>query len=377
MNKWKGIFPVIVVCSLLLFSACHEVKKSTGEKELQEQKGAVMQPAPPASEAAPLNSEQITEDKPLSFEGCLDPGMLSQESAVGYLRILALGDHESISYYSESGQSEKRMYKGSGEAWYQNDICAAIKALSRRNNPEAYDLILQIIERKTRYPKAMVCAIRAIMVYGEFKDGFWHGDKRSIPVLKKAVNEKDPDIRLQAAGALLSLGEGDIALPVIDELAKAGAQQSIPAIYKLFTPEEKEDEGVKRIVRSGSRLFDERGKDILVRALNYSSDEVKVFAALRLTLMGIEQKRAEDTAIKILRQQTGKTIKEYQNIEEQQSERNAINYAIEVLEKIASTDGVRELKAFSESSSDSFFKARIQTTLKNISQKNNSLHKYD
>ncbi len=366
MHTWKVLSSLILICSLLLFYACQKVKELPGENKSQEQKAGAIQPAY-------LNLEQIPQEQLQSFEGCLEPGMLSQESALANLKILAAGDHETIRYYREFQQSENRMPMGSSESWYENDICATVRVLSKKNTPEAYDLILQVIEQKTGYPKARICAIRAIMIYGKFKDGLWHGDKRSIPVLKKAINDKDPDIRLNTAGALLSLGEGKTALPVIDELAKAGTEQSIPALYKLFTPEEKETRGVKTIIRSQTRLFDEQGKVLLVKALNYSSDEVKAFAALKLVHMGIELEKAENTAIEVLKQRMLNKKQGYQNFTEQQSDRNTVKNAIAVLEIAASNDSANVIKTFGEGSSDPSLKAMAQIALKNIKQKNNVL----
>ena len=363
MHAWKVISSLIVICSLLLFPSCQKIKELPGEKDSQEQKAEAIQPAY-------ISLEKIPQEQLISFKGCLEPGMLSQESALAYLKILAAGDHKTINYYSDNDPSEKRMPMGSGETWYENDVCATVRVLSKKNNPEAYDLTLQVIEQKTGYPKSRICAIRAIMIYGKFKDGVWHGNKRSIPMLKKAINDKDPDIRLNTAGALLSLGEGNTALPVIDELARAGKEQSIPALYKLFTPEEKEIRGVKTVVRSQTRLFDERGKDLLVKALNYSSDEVKAFSALKLAHMGLEQEKTEDTAIQVLKQQMLIDKKGYQNFKEQQSDRNTIKNAISVLEITASNDGANLIKTFGESSSDSSLKAMAQSAYQNIKQKN-------
>ena len=270
MTKNKFVMIAIMIIALFPTASCDKFRGAGEGKEVQSQ----------------------TADKEGFFKGCFSSVSLSQEDALRYLRILVDGDHNKIPFYGEY----ERSANARAETIYQNDICAAVKALSQEMNIEAYDHILQVIEQKKDYPAARVCAIKAITIYGEIIDGKWHGNKKSIPVLRKAIREEDPDIRLNAAAALLSLGKGDIALPILEEFARGGTARSIPALDSLFSPQQRALRGKVRVVLSDTLLFDERGKDILTGALNYSGSEVRMFAALRLSGMGIEEKRAEETA---------------------------------------------------------------------------------
>jgi HEAT repeat protein len=249
------------------------------------------------------------------------------------------------------------------------DICSNVMFLSKGKNKDAYSLILQVIEKKTEYSRALECSIVAVGLYGKLKNGKWHGDKRSIPVLKNLVNDKDPKIRVQSAGALLSLGEGDLALPVLDELAKSGIPQSITALKRLFALEEREVNGIKRIVLSDTKLLDKRGEKILIKSLNYSSNEVKAFAAVRLAHMGIEKKRVEDTAITVLERLIDKKERGYKKAREWRSDKTAGYYAIAALEKIKSSAGINVLKKFLNNNYDASLQKRAKLALENIQQK--------
>jgi HEAT repeat protein len=344
----------------------------------------------------PLSCQKVelTEEEQRTFKGCIEPRSITQEDAFKYLHILIKGDPETIRWYREYEKDEKRTLIVDRRSLYQEDICAVVKVISR-NKPmvqvlsgtrymmralpknkhmvqvlskeesekieKGYNLILQVIEQKADYPRARACAIKAIGLYGEFRDGKWYGDKRSLPVLKEAVNDKDPEVRLQAAGVLLSLGEGDIALPVLDELARAGISQSTTALDKLFMP-------------SLPKLWDERGKDIIIKALSYPGDEVKAYAALKLVDMGVEKELAEATAIKILERLKDKKRRDYSL-----SDRKAGYNAIAVLEKTKSASGAKVLKLLIKNNEDTLLQKRAKKALEIIysylSQRSQELHR--
>lgn len=346
MSKNKFIMIAIMIIALFPTASCDKFKGAGEGKEVQSQ----------------------TADMEKSFEGCFMPGTLSQEDALKSLRILVKGDHDKIPYYGEYERFANHP-AARAETTYQNDICEVVKALSQEMNIEAYDLILRVIERKKDYPVARVCAIKAIMIYGEIIDGKWHGDKESVPALRKAVREEDPDIRLNAAAALLSLEEGDIALPILEEFARGGTARSIPALDSLFAPEQRALRGKVRVVLSNTLLFDERGKDILISALNYSGNELRVFAAMRLSGMGIEEKRAEETAIDVIENLRQRKRKDYKQSAEWQADRRSLFHAIELLEKINSEAGIGILEKYADNTDDRLLQKRAETALNSIQRK--------
>ncbi len=352
MIKNRPIVLTIMTVVLFMTVSCEKIKSTLDTKE---------------------DRSQIN-DAESSFEGCFASGDLSPEDALMSLRILAQGDPETIKYYKEYETSGSRPLNVDRETLYQMDVCSTVKILAKEKNKEvfnaseknkeAYDLILQIIEKKNKYHRAQACAIRAIMVYGRFSSGRWHGDKRSIPVLKKLINNEYTDIRLYTAGTLLSLGEADIALPVLEGFVKeAGPEQSISALSLLFSPEQKALKGSIRTVLSDTRLFDERGKDILVSALNNSNDEVKSFAALRLEGMGIETRLVEDTALKILERLKNRKRRDYKELQALESDRRAGYQAINLLGELKSTAGIDVLKRYIDNTEDPALKKRAELVL--------------
>jgi hypothetical protein len=366
-NKSKFIILAIILFVFLPLFASQEAKEPKGKKNVQVQKAEVRQPVQKTGDKVPpqqaeQNTGQLTEEEQESFKGCLVPGTLTQEEALKSLRILVKGDPNTIRWYGEYEKYPNRILRSDRRSLYQMDICSNVMFLSKGKNKDAYSLILQVIEKKTEYSRALECSIVAVGLYGKLKNGKWHGDKRSIPVLKNLVNDKDPKIRVQSAGALLSLGEGDLALPVLDELAKTGIPQSIVALKRLFALEEREVNGVKRIMLSDTKLFDKRGKKILIKSLNYSSNEVKAFAAVRLAHMGIEKKQVEDTAITFLERLIDKK-------EKWRSDKTAGYYAIAALEKIKSSAGINVLKKFLNNNYDASLQKRAKLALENIQQK--------
>ncbi len=240
--------------------------------------------------------------------------------------------------------------------------------MSRAQNSDAYNLILQVIETKTEYPGVVACAVLAISRYGEFKEGKWYGDRRSIPVLEKILNDNEPEVRLQAAGTLLALGRADIALPVLEKFAKSGIKESVEVFKKLFQPEEIEINGRKRIVLSKTRMWDEKGKDIIINALDYPWDEVNALAALILVNMQAEQQSAETTAINILKRLKNMNIRDYKKAEVWESDRNAGLLSIAVLEKGKTRKGISFLKDFTENNDDVVLNKNAELALKKMQQ---------
>jgi len=255
-----------------------------------------------------LTEEEKKEFK--KFRGVFGQEGMSRKEALENLRILLKGGPDTIPYYQDSafGDEKGRLEK------YSEDFCTVMRQAADLKCEKCYGLILTTIKEKATppsiRPSIRACAAETIGWYGELTEGKWHGDKRALFVLREIINDKDPEVRLQAAGSLLGLGEGDIALSALNELAKDGIHQSTLALEKLFAPEERIENSKKQIVRSHTKLWDEKGREILVKALNYSSDEVKAFAAARLVDMG-ERGLAEPVLLDILKRLKDMKLKNY------------------------------------------------------------------
>lgn len=384
MRSRKLISLLVASMSASLFlTACQKSKESSESKSVQSTQEVVQKltstthqgntttPSGPfgKEEAIVVRSSMLTEQEQIAFKGdWTEPSSLTQKDALKYLRILLKGDPETIRWY----KSEDAKTYGDARFLYQTHICATIQALAGKENKEGYDLILQVAEQKPDYPKAQACAAEALGWYGELKNGKWQGDKRAIPVLRKMITDKDPEIRLQSAGTLLSLGEADIALPILDELAKAGIHQSTFALNKLFSPEERKEDGQIRIVVSHTKLWDVRGKDILKKALNYSNDEVKAFAAVSLAQIGQERNLVENTAINILEKLKYKKEKDYKTKEEFNSHGRAGEHAILALETIKSVKAVKVLNILIQNNDDPLLQQSAKKAITGIQQKTRS-----
>ncbi len=369
MKKWHIILSIIVIYFLLLLFTLYKSKETSEVKELQKQERAtavqpVSDPDPEPQKSAPVQSKQTKLSDLQTFEGCLDSNVLTRQDALKYLEILLKGDHDSISYYEAYVSYQQNKYKNSTkpsytmepdmEDLYQKDICITVNLLSAMKETKAYGLILKIIERKTAYPKALICAAGALMSYGEFKDGIWHVDERGIPVLRKILYDKNPDVRLQAAGTLLSLGESDPALSVLKEMVGPDSERSKAVLDMLFALEEKENMGIMTLVPSDTRLWDERGKEILLQALDSLNIEVRAYSAFKLVHMGIDIQRAEDISLDILDQLKYRKVKDYEDMSRRLSDRNAAIYAMDALKKTGSATAENILKTLIENSDDPY-----------------------
>lgn len=386
-----GLTGLMFMC--LLFTACQKAKEPEPRKEAPGQQTAKQAPTPPAADAKaegqshqlPVMSHpetsstqeesstateskedtswetipsQLTEKEQKEF-GCVLEGDISLKRALKSLKILVKGDYKTIRCYKEYGGTEKQIRDR-----YETDICAAVKKvaydktlplaqakalnkpLPTLNLEDEIELTLKVIETKKASPKAVACAAEAIA---------WYQDKKTIPVLTELIKDKDPEVRLQAAGALLILGKADTALPVLDDLAKAGTHQSVFALEKLFAWEIKKEYGEKPVV-SHSKLWDERGKDILIRALNYSSDEVKAYAAVSLAEKGYEKDAIEKVSISILNRNKWK----------ESSDGRATHHAIYALEIIRSKKAIPSLKSIVNNPDAGYLSDRAAEALRNI-----------
>jgi hypothetical protein len=333
------IIAITLILAGFLFTSCQKSKETEGKKEVQvrdvHKEEGKSQPAetksevqaeqqPPAGQQL-INEHQekpakspLTEKEQKEFQGGLEIG-LSYKDAMKSLSILLTGDHKTIRWYQDWGKEYNFDDKARSDK-YEWDICAVVKKLATTkalpalkasafskplpplNAEQEIDLTLRVAEEKLSYPKGVSCAAEVLG---------WYQDKKAVPVLKKLIINKDPQVRLQAAGSLLILGEGDTALPVLDEIAKAGFIPLSPfVIEKLFAWEIRKESGKEPII-SHTKLLDIRGQELLIKALDYPSDEVKAAAATRLAEMGIEKEKTESAALGIVQKLMHKTEKDY------------------------------------------------------------------
>ncbi|MBI5695909.1 MAG: HEAT repeat domain-containing protein [Nitrospirae bacterium] len=259
----------------------------------------------PGGQAAPVapgrqgdaRAGVLTEEEQNEF---MKPGgfsLFKEKPMIRDLRIMVKGSPQTIRWYKEN---EKKFSEGI-ESIYEQQICLLVSELANDRDTKGYELMIQILEHKTKYPKALACAAESVGKYGEFHDGIWYGERKAVPALQKLINHEDPEVRLYAASSLLRAGEGDISLPVLDELMKIG--WSSPMRY-MFAPEQDNHRGEMF-------LLDERCKGILKKALNYSNDEVKSYAAYYLTKLGLEKEACERLVLCFIELNKMKTVEAY------------------------------------------------------------------
>lgn len=308
---------VALMSVIFLFTSCQKAKEPEGKKEaqtpkqeVQTQKEVKQQPSETKLEVQPKQQEQapiatpevkkekkekpietkpspLTEEEQKEFEKLkkrwLGP-KFTEKDALKALRILLKADLDptNIRWYSEHPDVE------SGQ-----DICDMLRLSSRTKKKEAFELTLEVLKEDRGY--VTVCAVKEIK--------FSH-DKNAIPYLRRYLSHTSSNeqltilLRLEAAGSLLVLGDADTALPVLDELAKEGNTYAIPYLFKSGWGKE-------------WKLWDERGLEIIKRALSYPQDQIKAEAALFLSEMEIEKQKAEEVALRIVEKLKDKKREDY------------------------------------------------------------------
>lgn len=274
----------------------------------------------------------------------------SEAEAIKYLKILLKGSHRNIRFfygYKERAQSE-----------YGVAMATALSVINPKKK-ENFNLILEVLKTRREYPEAIASAADVIK---------FAQDKRVIPLLRELLNHSHTRVRLETAGSLLVLGDADSALPVLEELAKEGNTYAIPYLFKSGWGKE-------------WKLWDERGLEIIKRALDYPQDQIKAEAALFLAEMGIEKGRAEEVALTIVEKFKDKTKKNYGlNIDEVASRLTqagnqfhddgvACDYAMKASSVIKSKKAIPLLEQISERNVDSSYvcwKRPADEALKNI-----------
>ncbi|MBI5190595.1 MAG: hypothetical protein HZA22_07955 [Nitrospirae bacterium] len=253
-------------------------------------------------QTGPLN---LIDQRVINFHGSngVTPHNFSLRiTAVRYLRVMVKGDHNSIRFYRQVARETNPAYAYNS---YQDDLIGAINAVCEDFDRVGYSLLLQVIEKKQGYPKALACACENVSWYAfsNSKDIVAEfGEEKTIAALTKNVCHKDAKVRLSAAAALLSLNKGDVALPVLEKIVLDGSPQSVGAVYALFKYRVTGPDPEAGYCRTSTdELLDKRGMEILKMTLTCpTTNEAKAVAALELSSMG-HAELAEPAALALLK----------------------------------------------------------------------------
>ena len=110
-------------------------------------------------------------------------------------------------------------------------------------------------------------------------------DTRTIPAYRKLLQDKDKRVRRESAKALLKLSDKKedklVVYQTIEILAKEGEAESLYSLADIDV----------RINKSNIR--DEEAKQILIRTLEFSNEEVRTIAASLLKRQGLSNKKID------------------------------------------------------------------------------------
>jgi len=307
---------IAIIC--ILFLSCQKAQPPERKKEVQAQKEEIKEPQTiePKSEdqskqqaekaisqepkeekkGISLAKEQssLTEEEQRAFEefggNWETPSVFkSEKEAIKYLKILLKGNEKTIRWYQKLDMTGKNKEEAEKRRkWkYSDNIATALDAINTETNKEGYKLAVEVLRTKREYPEALAKAALVVK--------FAH-DPSVIPILREIVNYPIPSVRLQVAGSLLSLGDADTALPVLDELAEKEGYTG--ALYYLL--------------RGAGKIIDERGYRILEKALNNPKAEMRISATkLLLESKKIEKEKAEEIGNEILNKLKKNTLENY------------------------------------------------------------------
>lgn len=131
----------------------------------------------------------------------------------------------------------------------------------------------------------------------------WYGNKKIVPVLIKALNDNDKNVRLEAAGSLFQLGdEIEAALEIVDRLAREKDAKA-----EVLWPMYKWPRGVSR---DWEELWHPECEVILKKALSYPSNEIKASAAIYFAKKGGKD-LAETPALEVIEALKDKDARDY------------------------------------------------------------------
>jgi hypothetical protein len=296
---------IAIIC--ILFLSCQKSQPPEAKKEVQAQKEEIKEPQtiqkrsedqlkqqaqkpilqeakeekkeiPFAKEPSPLTEEEQKEFERFGGNWETPSVFKNEKEAIRYLKILLKGNEKTIRWYQNLAMTGKSKEEAERRRkWrYSDNIATALDAINTETSKEGFKLAVEVLRTKREYPEALAKAALVVK--------FAH-DPSVISILREIVNYPIPSVRLQVAGSLLSLGDADTALPVLDELAEKEGYTG--ALYYLF--------------RGPGKIIDERGYKILEKALNNPRAEVRISATkLLLESKKIQKEKAEEIALRIL-----------------------------------------------------------------------------
>ncbi len=304
MKKITIILTALVFVSFL-FTSCRKAKEPEGKKETQGQtqkpeatqseEEVKQQPVETKSEilskqesTIEIKSGLVTDEERKKveekFQGeIFEENFENDKEVIEHLKILLKGNHKT--FHLDTPYMPD-VHKGERISQFQyGDVIRIL--LSFLKVKDAFNFAIEILKTKTEYPEAVSEAAKVLR---------FAQDKSVIPLLKEVAKHPNPTVRLEASGSLLSLGDADTALPILDELAEKEGYSG--ALYLLFT--------------GPGKIMDERGYKIVEKALNNPKAEVRISAVkLLLESKKITKEKAEETALGILGELKDKTLKDY------------------------------------------------------------------
>lgn len=288
----------VALCVLIILAGCQKSDEPSAATTTDQKKADALlksQTKTTASSEISSQNKNIAADKtiPLSKDeqkvfddiggGVASPNAFNNDKqAISYLKVLLKSDPDNIKWYQDnysSGAERKKVYA--------QDIATALSAINMKTDREGLNLAIEVMNSKKEYPEAVSEAAKEVK--------FAH-DPSVIPVLREALNNPNPSVRIEAAGSLLILGDGDTALPALNELAKIEGYPG--ALYYLFN--------------GPGQIIDNRGYEIVAKALDYQRAEVRISAVkLLLESRKISRTKAEEIALNVLENLKDKTLKNY------------------------------------------------------------------
>ena len=290
MKKISVILMALLFVVSFLFISCQKEKmkqpSGAGPEVKTEQQQATMQSVGNEVKVSPLTDEEEKLVEKIGTSGFQTPEAFSSgDEAKRYLRALLKGDYLSIRWY----QNYRAKYNTPLEelkTMYDGSIETVISAIGP-DRKGGFDLIVEVLKTRQGYPLAMAAAAKTIKMFK---------DKNTILLLRDTVKNPNPTVRLEAAGALLLLGDADTALPVLEELTEK--EGYVGSLYYLYS--------------APGKIIDERGYKIVEKALSNPRAEVRISAVkLLLDAKKIKKEQAGEIALEILDKLKNNTLKDY------------------------------------------------------------------
>ena len=107
-----------------------------------------------------------------------------------------------------------------------------------------------------------------------------YGDERAIPILRKALNDKNKQVRIKVASSLCRLGDKKIALSIVEKYAEEGHPEVL--FYRRFVRYDKKKGEIRESV-----YYDKKSaKKVLIKLLNHKDEIIQSRAVYYLFEIG-------------------------------------------------------------------------------------------